>query len=143
MSQVYLFQNFVENSDLPFADIQSNKKTADNFKFTGLAAVFISLHISKNLSEIKSLKIIFQHAITKLLSIISETFYKISIFIIFSKDFAATATIRNISVQMLDTAYDTGIWEFEFLCQSIGSVFLINQIFGIIRRSCLWVGRWR
>ena len=66
-----------------------------------------------------------------------------SIFIIFLKDFAATATIRNISVQMLDTAYDAGIWEFEFLCQSIGSVFLINQIFGIIRRSCLWVGRWR
>lgn len=144
MSQVYLFQNFVDNSDLPFTDIQINiEKTADNFKITGLAAVFISLYISKKLSEIKSLKIIFQHAITKLLSIISETFYKISIFIIFPKDFAATATIRNISAQMLDTAYDAGIWEFEFLCQSIGSVFLINQIFGIIRRSCLWVGRWR
>ena len=65
MSQVYLFQNFVENSDLPFTDIQINiEKTADNFKITGLAAVFISLYISKKLSEIKSLKIIFQHAIT-------------------------------------------------------------------------------
>ena len=142
MSQVYLFQNFVENSKLPFTGIQNNiekQLTTSNLQGWQL----FLLHISKNLSEIKSLKIIFQHAITKLLSIISETFYKISIFIIFSKDFAATATIRNISVQMLDTAYDTGIWEFEFLCQSIGSVFLINQIFGIIRRSCLWVGRWR
>ena len=50
MSQVYLFQNFVENSDLPFTDIQINiEKTADNFKITGLAAVFISLYISKKL----------------------------------------------------------------------------------------------
>ena len=121
---------------LPFTDIQNNiekQLTTSNLQGWQL----FLFYISKNLSEIKSLKIIFQHAVTKLLSIISENFYKISIFIIFPKDFAATATIRNISAQMLDTAYNAGIWEFEFLCQSIGSVFLINQIFGIIRCSCL------
>ena len=134
----------MENSDLPFTDIQINiEKQLTTLNLQGWQ-LFLFLYIyQKNLSEIKSLKIIFQHAITKLLSIISETFYKISIFIIFTKDFAATATIRDISTQMLDTAYDAGIWKFKFLCQSIGSVFLINQIFVIIRRSCLWVGRWR